>query len=100
MSSKTTALILIRLDKGCSNCGWKEAACDIHHILPLKKGGKNEHKNLTVLCPNCHRLAHNNILTNLITLEEQVGDSWLQHYSGKRANFNPNGRKGSKKSQG
>jgi len=47
----------------CMNCGWDKAGCDGHHIIPLKKGGLNTIENISVLCPNCHRLAHRNILT-------------------------------------
>ena len=41
----------------CKICGWKEASCDVHHILPVKDGGKNTLQNGIVLCPNDHKLA-------------------------------------------
>lgn len=41
----------------CMICLWKEAPCDVHHILPHHKGGKNTIKNSIVLCPNHHKLA-------------------------------------------
>ena len=46
----------------CENCKWREGPRDVHHIIPVCKGGKNELLNLIVLCPNCHRLAHRNLL--------------------------------------
>lgn len=39
-------------------CGWDEASCDIHHITPKKQGGTDEHNNLIIVCPNCHRKIH------------------------------------------
>jgi len=33
---------------------------DVHHIIPLKEGGKDEYENLIALCPNCHRMADRN----------------------------------------
>ena len=37
---------------------WAEARCDVHHITPRAEGGKNFVSNGVVLCPNCHRVAH------------------------------------------
>jgi len=47
----------------CLNCGWDKSSRDIHHILPVTKGGKDEISNLITLCPNCHRLAHRDLLS-------------------------------------
>ena len=80
VSKRTLVKILSRIGKGCSNCGWNEASCDIHHIVPRSKGGTDDHTNLTVLCPNCHRLAHSRKLTNFVSVEEQIGDEWRDHY--------------------
>lgn len=44
--------------KACQRCGWDEAACDVHHKVPRSLGGKNTLTNAIVLCPNCHRVAH------------------------------------------
>lgn len=40
----------------CMICGW-DTFVDIHHITPVRKGGKNELTNLIALCPNHHRMA-------------------------------------------
>ena len=84
MSKRTTAKILRRLHLSCSKCGWDEEICDLHHIHGRKIDDHNNHNNLTVLCPNCHRLAHANKISvdELITLEQQIGDSWLEAYYG------------------
>jgi hypothetical protein len=59
-SKRTAIKILYRMDlMKCLRCGWKETTCDIHHILGRKIKNCNNHCNLTVLCPNCHRLVHN-----------------------------------------
>jgi len=47
----------------CENCGWNIGPRDVHHIIPVSEGGKNEFDNLITLCPNCHRLAHRNLLS-------------------------------------
>ncbi len=42
----------------CQRCGWSEARCDVHHKIKKSDGGLNTILNAVVLCPNCHRLAH------------------------------------------
>jgi len=42
----------------CMSCGWDKARCDAHHREPKAKGGKHTIQNGMVLCPNCHRIAH------------------------------------------
>jgi hypothetical protein len=80
ISSRTISKILQRMNIGCSNCGWNKAVGDIHHILPKRKGGTNDHSNLTYLCPNCHRLAHSNKLSTLQPMTEQIGEAWRDYY--------------------
>lgn len=77
---RTLKKILIRLNIGCSNCGWNECTGDIHHIIPRVLNGSDAHSNLTYLCPNCHRKAHNKLITSFTSIEEQVGDTWLTCY--------------------
>lgn len=42
----------------CEICGWAEARCDVHHRVPVSKGGLNTVGNGIVLCPNHHRIEH------------------------------------------
>jgi len=42
----------------CVECGWDKGECDAHHKIPFGDGGKNTINNASILCPNCHRLAH------------------------------------------
>lgn len=47
----------------CMVCGWNKTSCDTHHIIPKSKNGLNSLKNAVILCPNHHRLAHENKIT-------------------------------------
>lgn len=47
----------------CAICDWKETVRDVHHILPISEGGKNEESNLISLCPNHHRMAHRDLIS-------------------------------------
>lgn len=47
----------------CAICGWNKTSCDVHHIIPVSNGGKNEITNLITLCPNCHRMIHRNLIS-------------------------------------
>ena len=62
----------ILLNLPCANCGWDLGPRDVHHILHVAEGGKNDLHNLITLCPNCHRLCHRNLLSKdkLIQLVE------------------------------
>jgi hypothetical protein len=46
----------------CFSCKWNKCACDIHHIVEKSNGGSDDLNNLTILCPNCHRLVHKGLL--------------------------------------
>ena len=45
------------LNNKCALCGW-EGPCDRHRIKAGENGGEYVADNVTVLCPNCHRLLH------------------------------------------
>lgn len=50
--------------KACSTCGSKKDI-ELHHIIPLAKGGNNEYYNLIYLCHDCHRKLHSYIYAKL-----------------------------------
>ncbi len=54
----------ILLDRGnkCLKCGWSKGRCDIHHVVQKADGGTDNEDNLIIVCPNCHRLIHENKL--------------------------------------
>ena len=84
LSTRTVTKIFKRLGLGCSNCGWIEGTCDIHHINGRKVLDCDNHNNLSLLCPNCHRLVHENkIKTDEIkTLVETLPYNWQDSYYG------------------
>lgn len=43
----------------CEHCG--APALDVHHILPIEKGGANEASNFICLCRQCHQRVHDNV---------------------------------------
>ena len=52
----------------CERClanGKFRAAAEVHHILPVSRGGTNEENNLMALCWSCHQKIH-----------RQLGDRW------------------------
>jgi len=84
LSKRTVRKILKRINLGCSRCGWSEGTCDIHHINGRKIEDPDNHNNLSLLCPNCHRLTHEGKIekNSLITLRETLPDNWLDYYFG------------------
>lgn len=84
LSTRTISKILKRIGKGCCVCGWDKSSCDLHHIKGRKIENPNSHDNLTLLCPNCHRLFHDKKILedDIIPLSRYLGDDWLQFYYG------------------
>lgn len=54
----------INKPKICSACGSKKNL-ELHHIIPIAKGGNNENYNLIFLCQNCHKEIHRHIYNKL-----------------------------------
>ena len=51
--------VIAVLEGKCKVCDFAvEEMLEVHHILPLSKGGTNEWFNLALLCPNCHKAIH------------------------------------------
>lgn len=57
--------ILLRDNFRCTRCGWTPTnrnefygRLDVHHIVPISRGGSNKLSNLTTLCRTCHRREH------------------------------------------
>ena len=42
--------------KKCMKCG-RSSELEIHHIIPIRKGGTNRIDNLVLLCKRCHEKA-------------------------------------------
>lgn len=84
VSKRTSSKILKRLHLGCCVCGWKEGSCDIHHIDGRKVENPDKHENLTLLCPNHHRLFHEKKIskTEVISLDKYFPENWRDVYYG------------------
>lgn len=41
----------------CGNCG-STVNLDVHHIVPISKGGTNNFANLKTICRECHKKIH------------------------------------------
>lgn len=84
VSKRTLTKILDRMGCGCSICGWNEATCDVHHIIPKKQHGSDMNDNLCILCPNCHRKVHDHKIetSSLKNVDEYIGDEWKKYYYG------------------
>lgn len=55
---------ILKLITHCECCGdTTKEILQVHHIIPVKKGGTNDANNLIVLCPNCHYKAHRGIIS-------------------------------------
>jgi len=56
----------------------------MHHINGRDVPNADHHDNLTLLCPNCHRLAHRGLIPKeeLKTLTEILPDHWQDAYYG------------------
>lgn len=56
---------------------WKYLSADVHHIMPLSKGGPDSRDNMLCLCPTCHRKFHSgefrlNEKNNQIILQDEL----------------------------
>ena len=40
---------------------------NVHHVLPLSKGGDDDLDNLAVLCPDCHLTRHASVEKNPVS---------------------------------
>lgn len=57
---KRRELILERDEYKCKNCGRDSSNLEVHHVVPLEKGGSNSIDNLITLCKDCHNSIHSN----------------------------------------
>lgn len=93
LSRRTISKILKRMKLGCCRCNWNKASLDLHHIVSKKDGGADRLDNLTAICPNCHREAHELKLTDLPSLQSSIGESWREFYYEVERSANPAVRK-------
>ncbi|AWW00974.1 hypothetical protein DJ013_18920 [Arcticibacterium luteifluviistationis] len=59
-----------KLGNSCSECGFsnnsgkRKKRLDVHHIIPLGKGGNNKIINLEKICEDCHQKKHGHSIGN------------------------------------
>lgn len=56
-------LIFDRAEQKCEWCEERTDSPEVHHIKPRSEGGPNTKDNLIVLCPECHRKADTDYLS-------------------------------------
>lgn len=66
------------MEIGCCRCGWHEGTCDFHHINGRKIHNANTEYNISLICPNCHRLVHEDKVKkeDLVPLVNLIGRRW------------------------
>ncbi len=69
---KFTDKVKEKYGSSCEICKWSKARCDVHHIIPLCKGGTNDYDNVIVLCPNHHRIADTIQITTRKELKKKL----------------------------
>lgn len=58
--------ILIERNGDCCNeCGQTDIPLQVHHIIPVSKGGEDVIENMELLCYECHRKKHNHYFEEL-----------------------------------
>ena len=58
-NTSTTRFVMHRANQSCEICRFSfESILNIHHIVPVSKGGDARVQNLIALCPNCHGMVH------------------------------------------
>lgn len=72
--------ILQRDNFKCQYCGAKglDVELEVDHVVPVSKGGTNDHRNLVTACYKCNRGKRDNI--NLIHCGTFVGQRILNYY--------------------
>ena len=62
----------------CCRCGWGEGTCDFHHIDGRKIKNANTEYNISLVCPNCHRLINEGKVKKeeLTPLSNLIGKKW------------------------
>jgi len=56
--SEVAHLIRVRDHFKCQICGARASILQVHHIIPIYRGGSNHPSNLVTLCQKCHRKRH------------------------------------------
>lgn len=56
---------VLKAKRVCERCKKSfNTSLEIHHIIPLSRGGTNKRGNLMVLCKECHIILDNKVMWN------------------------------------
>lgn len=83
ISKKIKQQVFERDGYKCKECGavLEPSLAEIHHILPISKGGTNELSNLTTLCRNCNYSITDKIIDVATTpLSGTIADTWVKAF--------------------
>lgn len=60
-------MVIERDNFTCTRCGtFLELACEVHHVVPVCRGGPTVRENLTTLCSTCHDGVHAELSVEII----------------------------------
>ena len=67
--------VVLARDRGRCQCCGRRRYVDLHHIVPVSRGGKHSRANLTVVCSACHTAIHEGELR--VEGDAESGLEWL-----------------------
>jgi hypothetical protein len=54
--------VLVESGHRCAIPSCRQIVVEVHHIVPWEQCRTHEYSNLIALCPNCHSMAHKNVI--------------------------------------
>lgn len=66
-------MALERDESKCQRCGVTGMRLNVHHKVPISRGGTSELDNLITLCWNCHLVKHGNVGAILRDISRKTG---------------------------
>lgn len=91
--TKDEKIFILDKSKGmCSHCGKKLTIGDdftVEHVIPISKGGTNEHWNIVALCEDCNKDKSNDII-NPVDYYKYLNEEYLEVLSTKQCEYYKN----------
>lgn len=70
-------VVFLYLGNKCAHCD-KYESLELHHIIPIYIGGKNELSNLELVCHKCHSSLHTQFRKIFPYKRTKKCDSWVE----------------------